>query len=333
MKQLVVLGTGGTIAGTAASVHDSVGYTAAQRSVADLVASAPGLADAPIAVEQVLQLDSKDMGPEAWVQLLPRVAHHLAREEVSAVLITHGTDTLEETAFLLHRVLAPSKPVVLTAAMRPATALGADGPQNLLDAATVARWPGAQGVLVVMAGQVHAGAEVRKWHPYRIDALGSGDAGPLGVVEAGRLRQFRPWPGASAWAAGQPSAVAAAGAGLAEKTGAVPPWQALVQRGADWPWVAIVHSHAGADGRTVAALREAGVQGLVVAGTGNGSVHHALQAALDEAQAAGLPVWTCSRCGQGSLVPAPSAAAGPADGWTPWQARLALQLALVAAQA
>jgi len=323
MKHLVVLGTGGTIAGTAASVHDSVGYTAAQRSVADLVASAPGLADAPIELEQVLQLDSKDMGPEAWALLLPRVAHHLARDEVAGLLITHGTDTLEETAFVLHRVLAPTKPVVLTAAMRPATALGADGPQNLLDAAAVARWPGAQGVLVVMAGQVHAGAEVRKWHPYRVDALGSGDAGPLGVVEAGRLRQFRPWPAAAQGASPVPGQAAPRGA-------RAPGWQTLPSAAADWPWVAIVHSHAGADGRAVHALCAAGVRGLVVAGTGNGSVHHALQAALDAARAAGVTVWVCSRCGQGSLVPAGAAGPGPADALTPWQARLALQLWLLA---
>jgi L-asparaginase len=221
---------------------------------------------------------------------------------------------------LLHHLLSPTKPVVLTAAMRPATALGADGPQNLLDAATVARWPGAQGVLVVMAGQVHAGAEVRKWHPYRADALGSGDAGALGVVEAGRLRQFRPWPGSPAAAVVGPMPI----------TMSMPAWQTLPAQPDDWPWVAIVHSHAGADGRMVAALQAAGVRGLVVAGTGNGSVHQALQAALDKAQSAGVPVWRCSRCTQGSLVPAGDAAAGPADSLTPWQARLALQLALLA---
>ena len=108
--------------------------------------------------------------------LAARVAHHLARDEVAGVVITHGTDTLEETAYFLQRVLAPAKPVVLTAAMRPATAPSADGPQNLLDAVRVAALPGACGVLACIAGTVHAGDQVRKIHPYRVDAFDSGDA-------------------------------------------------------------------------------------------------------------------------------------------------------------
>ena len=119
---------------------------------------------------------------------------HLARPEVAAIIVTHGTDTLEETAYFLQRVLAPAKPVVLTAAMRPATSRLADGPQNLADAVAVATAPGARGVVVVVAGTVHSALDVRKVHPYRLDAFGSGDAGPIARVEEGRLRSFRPWP-------------------------------------------------------------------------------------------------------------------------------------------
>ncbi len=112
-------------------------------------------------------------------------------------------------------MLAPAKPVVITCAMRPATALAPDGPQNLVDAFTVARLPGARGVMAVCAGVVHGAAEVRKVHTYRLDAFGSGDAGPLGYVEAGRVRQLRAWPpgGGRAGAAGQGGAVAATGPG------------------------------------------------------------------------------------------------------------------------
>ncbi len=137
--KIVILGTGGTIAGTAASPADAIGYTAAQLGVAQLVAGVPALAGLPLESEQVAQLDSKDMDFATWQRLAQRVAAHLARDEVQGVVITHGTDTLEETAYFLHRVLAPAKPVVLTAAMRPATSLQADGPQNLLDAVTLAR--------------------------------------------------------------------------------------------------------------------------------------------------------------------------------------------------
>ncbi len=114
------------------------------------------------------------------------------------MVITHGTDTLEETAYFLHRVLAPAKPVVLTAAMRPASALLSDGPQNLLDALTLAASAGARGVLAVLAQQVFGAAELRKVHSYRLDAFGAGDAGPLGRIEEGRLRRFRDWPAGSA---------------------------------------------------------------------------------------------------------------------------------------
>ncbi|MGL6110903.1 MAG: asparaginase, partial [Rubrivivax sp.] len=143
---VVVLGTGGTIAGTAANAADNVGYSAAQLGVQALLASVPALAGRPTECEQVAQVDSKDLSHALWLLLARRVAHHLQRPEVCGAVIAHGTDTLEETAFFLHAVLAPGKPVVLTAAMRPATSLLADGPQNLLDAVTVAREPGARGV-------------------------------------------------------------------------------------------------------------------------------------------------------------------------------------------
>ena len=309
---LVILGTGGTIAGTAADAGDNVGYTAAQRSVADLLAdllvAVPGLAGLQIQAEQVAQIDSKDMDIATCQQLAQRAAAHLARPGVQGLVITHGTDTLEETAWLLQRVLAPTKPVVLVAAMRPATALMADGPQNLRDAVAVLRTPGAQGVVAVLAGRVHAAGRVRKVHTYRLDAFDSGDAGPLGVVEEGVLRRFQPWPDS--------------GPALGLALLAVP--------AAEWPWVEIVHSHAGAGPRAITALLAAGVQGLVLAATGNGTVHRALQPALDQATAAGVPVWRCTRCAGGVLV---GADPGPAAAMSPWQARVELMLMLLAAPA
>ena len=128
-------------------------------------------------VEQVAQVNSKDMTLALWQSLVRRLAHHLARPEVGAVIVTHGTDTIEETAFLLQTVLKPSKPVVLTCAMRPATALVPDGPQNLSDAVAVALHPEARGVVVVCAGRIHGAIDVAKVHPYRTDPFDSGDAG------------------------------------------------------------------------------------------------------------------------------------------------------------
>jgi L-asparaginase len=304
---VVVLGTGGTIAGTAADALDHLGYTAAQRSVAQLLAAVPALAVQAIEAEQLAQLDSKDMDHATWQRLAQRAAAHLARPEVAGVVVTHGTDTLEETAWLLHRVLAPAKPLVLTAAMRPATALGADGPQNLLDAVTVARHPGARGVLAVLAGQVLGAQGLRKRHPYRLDAFGTGDAGPLAVLEDGRLRRFADWP------VGVPLGLAA-----------------LAAEPATWPWVEVLASHGGARPEALRALLAAGVAGVVLAATGNGTVHQALGPALAEAAAAGVPVWTATRCATGVVL---GAAAGPAAALSPWQARVELLLSLLRARA
>ena len=305
-NKIVILGTGGTIAGTATDPNDNVGYTAGQRKVANLLAAVPALVGADLEAEQVAQLDSKDMDYLTWQRLAQRVAHHVARPEVGGVVVTHGTDTLEESAWFLHRVLAPAKPVVLVAAMRPATALAADGPQNLLDAVAVARTPGASGVLAVLAGRVHVAGDLRKVRPYRLDAFDSGDAGVLGVVEEGTLRRFRDWP------TGSPLGLACVGSDTAR-----------------WPWVEIVVSHAGVRGDAVRALCAAGVKGLVVAATGNGTIHQSLQVALDEALQSGIPVWRCTRCNGGVLV---GADVGPAAAMSPWQARTELLLTLLAAQ-
>jgi len=303
---IVILGTGGTIAGTAVNATDNVGYTAAQLGVADLVGAIPPLALRWLECEQVAQLDSKDMDFATWQHLAQRVAAQLARPEVQGIVITHGTDTLEETAYFLQRVLAPAKPVVITAAMRPATALQTDGPQNLLDAVAVASDADATGVLVAFAGGVQTAAQVRKVHSYRIDAFASADGAKLGVVEEGVVR----------WLA-QTSPVEAA-LGLAHIDRPV----------AQWPRVQIVFNHVGADGAVVQALVAQGVDGLVVAGTGNGSVSILLEAALQAAQTAGVRVWRSTRCDAGPV--SVSAAALPSAGaLSPVKARIALLLELL----
>lgn len=276
---LVLLGTGGTIAGRAADARDSVGYRAGEIGVDELLRGLGTLAGCRIEAEQVAQIDSKDMDAATWQRLVVLAHHHLSRPEVRGLVVTHGTDTMEETAWLLHRVLAPSKPLVLTGAMRPATALQADGPQNLVDALQVAAWPGAAGVVVVMAGAVHGAADVRKRHSWRLDAFDSGDAGPLAAIEQGRLRAFRAWPSA------QPLGL-----------------EGVLTEAGLWPWVEIVTSHADARGRAVDVWVDAGVQGLVVAGTGNGTVHRELAAALDRALQRGVTVRVTTRCATGLVV-------------------------------
>ena len=308
-QTVVVLGTGGTIAGRAASGPDNIGYTAAQVGVEDLIAGIDAPGDVQLVGEQVAQLDSKDMSFAAWRSLALRCAHWLAQDGVAGVVVTHGTDTLEETAFFLHSVLATTKPVVLTCAMRPATALYPDGPQNMRDAIAVVLAPAARGVMVVCAGRVHGAADVQKVHTYRLDAFSSGDVGALGYVEEGTVRLTRPWP-----------ADGATSGALAR----------LPASDAAWPRVEIVTSHSGARGTVVDALLAArSVDGLVVAATGNGTIHSELEAALLRAQDSGIAVRRATRCIEGRILPRSNEAISDAGGLSPVKARISLLLELL----
>lgn len=308
-EKIMVLGTGGTIAGSAARRGDNVGYRAGERPVLALLEGLGALvlpSGLGLDAEQVAQIDSKDADVAFWVALHARCAAYLADGAVRGIVITHGTDTLEETAWFLACTLEARKPVVLTCAMRPASAISPDGPQNLVDALALACDARAVGVSAVCAGAVHLPRHVQKLHPYRVDAIGSGDAGPVGWMEEGRLRLAHPWPGA-------------AGAALP-----CPP-----KPDAAWPWVEIVLSHAGSSGVQVDALVQAGVRGLVVAGTGNGTLHAALEAALRRAQEAGVAVRVGSRCPLGQIVGTPGHGLPLTGGLSPVKARISLMLELL----
>jgi L-asparaginase len=319
-QKIVFLGMGGTVAGTALSSGDNVGYKAAQVGVDVLLSSVPGMRhssgnELPES-EQVCQIDSKDLEHSDWVVLLERVSYHLGRSDVSGVVVTHGTDTLEETAYFLSQTVAPhwlqKKPLILTCAMRPASSLQPDGPGNMADAASVALHGGACGVLVVCAGKIHGAAQVQKVHPYRLDAFDSGETGPLGLVEEGRVR----------WLCSSP--VVQAGPVHVD-------YWALLALGV--PRVELLISHAGASGAVVhALLRDHGsspLRGVVVAGTGNGTIHKDMEAALNEAQRQGVQVRRVSRCAYGQVVGARSVADSGEIGsypLSPVKARIALML-------
>jgi len=331
-EKVVVLATGGTIAGTASSALDNLAYSAAQLGVSQMLAAVPHLSEMLagrlLVAEQVAQIDSKDMSFDVWRELALRVNYHLAQGDVKGIVITHGTDTLEETAYFLHAVLPAqllaNKPVVLTCAMRPASSTAPDGPQNLMDAAAVACTAGASGVVAVCAGTVHTALDVQKMHTYRLDAFSSGDAGPLGYVEEGHVRLVRNWPLAAA--------------------DSVPASLEKIAGLKDWPRVEIVMNYAGASGAVVDALvspaamaspgekphtQVAPLQGLVVAATGNGTLHHALEAALLRAQAAGVEVVRATGCANGRVLPTLGATFPDSAGLSPVKARVALMLALM----
>jgi L-asparaginase len=308
-KKIAVLATGGTLAGKAAAAGDNIGYTAAQVGIDELLAAIPPLRGRAFVSEQVAQVDSKDMDFTTWRQLALRCEHWLAEEDVAGLVVTHGTDTLEETAYFLQRVLAPAKPVVLTCAMRPATALVPDGPQNLVDAFAVAGAEGASGVVAVCAGVVHGPFDVAKAHTYRLDAFTSGDAGPIGYVEEGGLRLLRAWPAPD---------------------GAAATALRRFARASGWPRVEIVMNYAGAGRALVDALVAQGVDGIVVAGTGNGTLNGDMHAALLEAQSRGVKVVRATRCAEGRVLSPAGARLPDSAGLSPVKARVALLLELVA---
>ncbi len=172
LPRIQLISTGGTIAGWS-SGHKS-GYQAAVLTGEKLVEALPGLNNmANVCVQTLLQKDSKDMRPADWVAMADAVQSALAKEDVAGVVLTHGTDTLEETAYFLSHTVKAHKPVVLTAAMRPANALSPDGPQNLWDAIYTACTAPAIGVVVVVNGRVYAGHAIRKSHATDLYALGA----------------------------------------------------------------------------------------------------------------------------------------------------------------
>jgi len=309
LPRIAVLATGGTIAGAAPDAASTAGYQAGALGVNFLLDAVPALASvARIDAEQVASIDSKDLALPLWNTLAARIDALMADPAIDGIVITHGTDTLEETAYALHLVVTGDKPVVLTAAMRPATALSSDGPLNLLNAVTVAAHPDArgQGVLVAFNNRIHGARDVVKTSTYAVDAFQSPELGALGWVQDGRVEFARRVTRAR---------------------------DAQLAIAAAWPPVEIVASYAGVTRTAVDALVAAGVRGLVVAGTGNGSIHATLQAALVDAVNAGVAVVRASRVGSGHVMRNGAAnddALGfvSAGSLSPFKARVLLMLAL-----
>ena len=312
MNRLLLLATGGTIAGCADDSATLNDYTAGVLGGDALLAAVPQLQDlATITVEQVANVDSADLLFEHWRALVARIRDAFAADpELAGVVITHGTNTLEETAWLLQLLIDDPRPVVLVGAMRPATALSADGPLNLFQAIQVAVSSAArcQGVLVVMDGQIHAAKAVTKISTQGVSAFASPGSGPLGWVDD-------------------------EGVHLAAVPESRPKPFAQLQLPKHWPGVAIVYGCVDPSVDGITALLGAGVQGLVFTGTGAGQLSEKERSAL-QAWNGPLPLMLRSnRCGSGPVYgDADQAQFGllPAGCLNPQKARVLLILALIA---
>ncbi len=313
LPNVTILATGGTIAGTGSTSTTTVGYTAATVGVESLIAAVPDLARvAHVTGEQVFQIASENMTPDHWLRLGRRVNELLAMDDVDGVVITHGTDTLEETAYFLDLVVKSAKPVVLVGSMRPSTAISADGPMNLYDAVALAgsREAAGRGVLVCMNDQINAARDVTKTNTAALDTFRAPELGFLGVMENARPVFYR----------------ATTRTHTTASEFDIRDLKAI-------PDVGIALAYAGSGRLAIDALVAAHVKGIVNAGVGNGSLSVEARTALVEARKKGIVVVRASRVPGGAVARNGEADDDAldfvvADNLSPQKARILLALAL-----
>ncbi len=185
-EEIVIIGTGGTIAGKAGNGEDTTGYTAGSFPMESIVEAVPGIEKfGPFRMHQLCNIDSSDMTFSQWMELAKLVQEEVDKESVQGVIIMHGSDTMEEGAYFLHLLVHTKKPIVMTGSMRPATAISADGPMNLWESAMVCRSnaTAGMGVVVVLNGKIHGAREVMKEHTTNVDTFGNAIYGCLGTIQ------------------------------------------------------------------------------------------------------------------------------------------------------
>jgi L-asparaginase len=280
LPRIKVLATGGTIAG-AQSTQADAGYKSGTFSVDDLIKAVPQLKNiAEMSGEQVANIGSQTMNHEVWFKLAGRVNEVLKSDDVDGVVITHGTDTMEETAYFLSLVVKSDKPVVLVGSMRPATAISADGPINLYNGVALAGSAEAKGrgPLVVLNDTIHYAREAQKMHTTHADTFDSPNRGIAGVMNTGKATFY--------------SAITTRHTTKSE-------FSVDGLTAGNLPLVTIVYSYANLGGLVIDAMVEKGVKGIVLAGVGDGNTTDAALEALERAAKKGVAVVRCSRTGSG----------------------------------
>ncbi|EOA2809422.1 type II asparaginase [Campylobacter jejuni] len=281
-SRIAILGTGGTIAGFIDSTIATTGYTAGAIDIDVLIKAVPQIRDlADISWEQIANIDSSNMCDEIWLRLAKKIAKLFA-EGIDGVVITHGTDTMEETAYFLNLTIKSDKPVVLVGAMRPSTAISADGPKNLYNAVAlvVNKEAKNKGVMVAINDKILSARGVVKTHSLNVDAFSSPDFGDLGYIVDGKVFFYNNVTKAHTKNA---------------------PFD--VSKLTSLPKVDILYSYSN-DGSGVAAkaLFEHGTKGIVVAGSGAGSIHKNQKDVLKELLKKGLKVVVSSRVVAGCVA-------------------------------
>lgn len=269
-----ILATGGTIAGTGASAT-ATNYTAGQVAISSLLDAVPEIKNiANVTGEQIVKIGSQDMNDEVWLTLARKINQLMKNPNIDGIVITHGTDTMEETAYFLNLTVKGDKPVVLVGAMRPSTAISADGPLNLYNAVVVAadKASKGKGVLVAMNGNILGAADVSKMNTVSVETFQAPNSGALGHVLNGKVTYT-----------------------------ASPEKKHTTQSVFDvsqldkLPKVGIVYGYSNIDADMVAPMLENGYQGIVHAGVGNGNIHKNVFPVLTDARKKGILVVRSSR--------------------------------------
>ncbi len=306
-SKIMIIGTGGTIAGTGNGSSALTEYRSGSIGVDDLMQAVPALdAYGPFESVQFSNIDSSEMSPYRWVRLAKLVNEVVGREDIGGIVITHGTDTMEETSYFLHLTVATDKPVVMTGSMRPATALSADGPVNLLQAVQVARSKNAwnQGVLVVMNGYIDSAREVVKLHTTDVATFGNAQLGHMGCVQNGQAYfYYTPCRKHTCHS------------------------EFIVSEEVELPAVGIVNLYAGMDTEILDFVAQRS-QGLIVGGFGHGTLPQSIRDILKKIT---IPKVRSSRIGNG-IVSSNSSDVKEglivSDSLSPVKARILLMLAL-----
>lgn len=316
-KRIHILAMGGTIAGKAGDSAATTGYQAGAVGVEELIAAVPQIKDvADVTGESIAAIDSKDITAAEQLKLAGRVRELLLKGDVDGIVVTHGTDTMEESAYLLDLLHFADKPVVFTGAMRPATALSADGPLNLLDAVRVAASDNARdrGVLVGLNNAIHSARLVTKISTTAVETFQSPNGGAIGAVNDGVVVFYH-----SAELHHLPNALSVS----EQLTGQ-----------SELPYVPIFYGHSDDDGRIVKWAAENGAKGIVYAGMGNGSIPARVEKELAAAVQQGILVIRASSspCGMVTQAEESYEQAGfiPSGLINPRKARLLLQVAVSA---
>ncbi len=273
MKRVVLVSTGGTIASRVDLARGNVRASASGNELVGLLRD--NLADIAVEVDEFCKIASFNLDLDTAFRLAQRVARHLARADVAGVAVTHGTDTMEESAFLTDLVVGSHKPVVFTGAQRHADEPDTDGPRNLAGALRLAASGlAALGAVVLFDQEFHAARDATKTHAYRVGTFTSMEHGKLGEIDGDRIVLHRR-----------------------------PLLRATIATGRVEPAVDLVKLVIGSDARFIRCAMQSGARGLVVEAFGRGNANLAVVAGVREAVAAGVPVLVTSRCPQGRVQP------------------------------